>query len=267
MKKSILISSAILITFSLTAFGFMNLGAAKIEQKKTSCSKTAIVNPDFVNTSYSQIAPEFVYNVDTRFITTISKEKLDQAKSIIDILPTEETKTKEDYKNVRIAVLDKNKGKSIVGENEFLTLKQLKLLESTTYASNICIKSLCKNKNEVTGEMENYELVYYITIVPTQMAEFRDGNDALINYLKENSKDEIAIVTKDKLKFGQLNFTVTAKGTIAKVKLLSTSGYATIDERFVELIKNMPEKWNPAQNAKGQNVDQEFVFFFGLEGC
>jgi hypothetical protein len=33
------------------------------------------------------------------------------------------------------------------------------------------------------------------------------------------------------------------------------------------MITNMPGKWNPATNSKGEKVDQELVFFFGRQGC
>ena len=42
-----------------------------------------------------------------------------------------------------------------------------------------------------------------------------------------------------------------------------TTGYPSIDEKFIELIKNIPGKWIPAENAKGEKMEQEFVFTFG----
>lgn len=269
MKKNILILSALITTFSLMAFSFMNWGAKEVKLEPLSCNKMARVDYDFVNYSYLQIKPDFVYKVDNRFMTTISKEKLDKATSIIDILPKEETQTKEGYKNVRVALVGKNDKATteIMGDNERLNPAQIELLQSTDCTSNIRITSNCKQKNPYTNKLENYSLVYYITIVPSKEAEFKEGHEALLKYLKENSKEKITIVKKEQLQPGRVKFTINREGLIANVKLESTSGYPSIDEVFVGLIKNMPQKWNPAQNAQGEKVDQELVFFFGIEGC
>ena len=89
----------------------------------------------------------------------------------------------------------------------------------------------------------------------------------VIEYLKENSKEEVAIIEQDQLSACRVHFTVTKKGTIKNVKLYSTSGYSTVDKMLVEMVSTMPEKWDPATNSKGDNVDQELVFFFGKAGC
>jgi len=83
----------------------------------------------------------------------------------------------------------------------------------------------------------------------------------------ENSKEKTAIIKRDKLQPGRVSFTVTKDGAIKNVKLTSTSGYTSVDKTLVELITKMPKKWKPATNSKGDKVDQELVFFFGVAGC
>ena len=39
------------------------------------------------------------------------------------------------------------------------------------------------------------------------------------------------------------------------------------DKKMIELITNLPGKWAPAENQKGEKVDQELVISFGLMGC
>jgi hypothetical protein len=47
-----------------------------------------------------------------------------------------------------------------------------------------------------------------------------------------------------------------------------TTGYSSLDDKFIELIKNIPGLWIPAENSKGEHVDQELVFTFGpANGC
>ena len=75
------------------------------------------------------------------------------------------------------------------------------------------------------------------------------------------------IIKKDQLRPGKVHFTITPEGKIGTVQMRETSGYPAIDAHLVELINNMPGEWIPATNAQGKKVEQEWVFFFGFEGC
>ena len=215
---------------------------------------------------HQNIAFDLVYKVDSRFIARITKEKLNKAKSIIDILPKEGTEFMEIYENVVVTILGEADEIKALGNDEILNDKQLNLLKSADYSTDFYITANCKRRNE-NGELYGYDLVYYMTIIPEQEAEFAGGKEALVKYLRGNSKVVTSIITKDKLKPGRFNFTVTKAGTVENVELSSTSGYSGVDEHLVELIENMPKKWQAATNEKGEKVNQELIFFFGLEGC
>jgi hypothetical protein len=73
-------------------------------------------------------------------------------------------------------------------------------------------------------------------------------------------------VQADLLKPAKLFFTVTIKGSIKNVYLDRTSGYPDVDKTMIELISKVPSAWEPAQNTKGEKVDQELVVSFGLIG-
>ena len=60
---------------------------------------------------------------------------------------------------------------------------------------------------------------------------------------------------------------ITTDGTVSDVILESTSGYDSIDDKMIELIKSMPGKWNAATDSQGEKVEQELVYSFGLVGC
>ena len=269
MKKSILIFCTVLTTFSLTAFGYMHWSNTVTDQKETSCSKTFFFDNVLVNTFTKQGDIDLFFDVDSRFGTTITKENLNKAKSIIDILPRKATQSIVTYYSARVSILDDNQetDQRETGNSEVLNDAQIKLLQATDYSTKIYIRADYKQKNRETGELEDSYLTYFITIVPEKEAEFVNGHDALIDYLKQGSKEKTAIIKKDKLQPGKVSFTVTKEGTIANVKLTSTSGYPSVDEALVDLITNMPGKWNPAMNSKGEKVSQELVFFFGLQGC
>jgi hypothetical protein len=47
-----------------------------------------------------------------------------------------------------------------------------------------------------------------------------------------------------------------------------TTGYPSLDKKLMTLIKNIPGKWTPAENIKGEIMEQELVFTFGsADGC
>jgi hypothetical protein len=267
MKKSILIICAVLTTFSLTALGYMKWNDKALDHDGTSCAKAVLVHEEVENAKSKKADLDLVYHIDSRFIWNITKEDLHKAKSITDIVPKKATQSLVSYSEVKVAVLGEENEISETGDHEVLNDAQRKLLRSTDYSTNFHVSARCKQKNEVTGALEDYHLVYYITIVPEQEASYENGPEALIEYLRENTKDQTASIEEYKLQPGRYCFTVLKDGTIANVKLESTSGYHNIDLSLVELLSAMPGKWVPATNAKGEPVDQELIFFFGKQGC
>ena len=84
---------------------------------------------------------------------------------------------------------------------------------------------------------------------------------------KKYMKEVPALLVRPR-NFGKLmRFILGKKGSISNVKLTDTSGYPSVDEELIKIITNMPEKWEPAENSNGEKVNQEFVFFFGTQGC
>lgn len=266
MKKSILIFCTVFTSISLMAFGYINWNHSTTNSKETSCNKTLIDHKDLSKTVFSEPVIDLVYKIDSRFIARITKESLINAKSIIDIVPEEATSYRKSYQNSRISILHEHSETTEVGTSDVLNLAQRKLLQSTNYSNNIRVTSICK-KISGTGNLIDDSLVYYITIIPEKEAAYESGQQALIDYLRENSRKETAGITKDKLQPGKVLFTVTKDGTISNVKLSSTSGYDTVDNTLVDLVRSIPGSWIPATNGQGQAVDQELVFFFGLQGC
>lgn len=267
MKKSIIIFSATLTTLSLMAFGFINWNDSVIDEVETSGSMIIAMDKPAIQYYNYQVYPDFFYEVDSRFATIITKEKLHRAKSIIDIAPEESTKGIESFQNVKIGIFSGDNEKFEMGDGNVLNAAQLNLLHSTDYSTNFYIDAVSSRKNPETGKIEKDNFVYYMTVVPEKEAEYKYGHVALMNYLKENSKTEIAKVRADELKPGQAYFTVTKNGEIANIKLESSSGYTSVDNTMIELLKTLPGKWNPATNSKGEKVDQKLVFSFGTMGC
>lgn len=265
MQKSILISCTAFFVLCFTACGYTQSNTI-MNPEETASTNILVFERNLTAGVDELINLDLIYKVESRFMTRITKEKLHNAKSIIDILPKKATQFMETYENVRVSILGNDGEITEIGVSEILNEAQLKLLQSADYSTNFHINADCKQKTEF-GKLYDYDLVYYMTVVPEKEAEFTGGQDALIQYLKTNTQETTTVITKDKLQPGKVNFTVTKDGKITNVKLDSTSGFPSVDEKLIETIENMPKKWTPATNAKGENVDQELVFFFGLEGC
>ncbi len=246
MKKNLILFSTTIIALCLTAFGF-------ISWSESGATLGA--------------APEFIYDINYRSGTTITKEKLHNAKSVSDILPREADWTKHPVQRVIVSLFQDGSETTEIGDNLALNKEQTQLLRSIDYSKSFRLVATCQDQHKAVPDRElAYNLTYFITVIPEKEAEYKGGEDALIAYLKKKSKKETAIVKEDQLRQGQISFTVTKKGTIAKVELSSTSGYPSIDKAMVELITTLPRKWDPATNAKGEKVEQEFIFSFGRRG-
>jgi len=271
MKKPILIFCSVVAIFSLTALGFTNWNNAVSDHNENLCRKSVVSDNHLVGSNNEKANLDLLYKISNRW-STITKEELSKAKSITDIVPGEASKTRYSYKNVTVSILHNDKDvrdikTSEMGQSVEFNDAQIALLHSSDYSTNIRITALSRLKNDYTGIFKDDSLVYYMTIIPEKEAEFAGGPNALIDYLRENSKEKIAIKEMDQLQPGKVFFTVTKNGTIANVKLMSTSGYSSVDNELVAIIVNMPGKWDPARNLNGEKVNQEFVLFFGIVGC
>lgn len=268
MKKNVLILSLLIGSLSFMAFKFLNSNkVASCNSNLRSIQSSHSLDSEFLVFSNTVDPRDMVYKVESRFLSTISKSALNRAKTIIDILPKKATKSIESYYYARVSILDDHveTDRRAYADNEVLTTAQINLLNSTDDSGNIYIRSDYKIMGG--GALYDRHLTYFISIVPDQQAEYQDGHESLISYLRKNTEEEVKIITKDGLKGGKVRFTVTKEGLVSKVDLTSTSGYTTVDKKLVEIIENIPGNWTPASNEKGEKVDQELVFFFGQMGC
>ncbi len=270
MKKSIIILGTTLAIISLLIIGFTNGNNIEVNESKLSHNKTlALENQNFEGPIY-KVIPDLHYAVDTRF-TAIKKADIDKATTIYDFLNEGEKEQIAYVNSVDIIIIKNNQQSEIreYGTSDQLTDAQLKLIRSTGYFNHFTIRTEFKEKNADTGKLEARFFGPHITVVPDKQATYINGKDALIKYLKDNSIDDMNIIKDNKLGALKLCFTITKQGTVSDVKHdAMTTGYPSIDEKFIELIKNIPGKWTPAVNSRGEKIDQELVFTFGpADGC
>jgi len=268
MKRSVLIFCAVLLAFSLTAFRFINWNNTEPDEKEASSNEITEFEEEFASI-FNPVVTDFRYNVDSRFMIEITKEELQNARSIEDFLPKDITYPVDSYKSVQVIILDDSKqtGESATGDTDVLTAAQIELLRSVDYSSNILIRGDYVIEDEVTDGIRGLRFTPHITVVPEKQANYVSGKRMLIDYFRENGREATSFAQEDKLQPGKLYFTITKTATISNVELAATSGYESIDNRMIELILKMPGKWEPAENAKGEKVDQRLVLSYGRSGC
>jgi hypothetical protein len=268
MKKSLLITCALLTTFSLTAFGFINWTDTNSDQDGSACinideAKTLLISP-FVALEET----DFFYDFGTRF-RGVKKSTLEHATSINDFLYYDDLDKVLTYYTVSVIIIKNDEQTDIreTGKSDILTAGQIALLRSSEYSTNFVVRAEFQEKNKNFGIPKDNYFTPHLTIVPEKQAAYLPGRDALLNYFKESNKAKTVHLDKNKLQPAKLYFTVTKKGAIARIRLDRSCGYPDIDKNMIKLIAKAPGKWIPAENEKGEKVDQELVISFGLIGC
>lgn len=270
MKKSILIICSVIVVLSLMAFSFINWSNSESVQLETSVSEEVAINVNPKEKIEKNIFSDFIYDVGPRF-SPIKKADIDKAMSITDFLSKDQIQRITLYKSVEVIIIENDKESDVreFGSTDELNTAQLNLLQSSSYSTNLKIRTDFQQKNKETGELEDSYSTPHITIVPEKQAFYIGGKDTLMDFLKEHGKEVVRAnnVQADKLQPAKLFFTVTNKGSIENVKLDRSSNYLEVDKKMIELITNTDGKWHPAENTKGEKVDQELVVSFGLQGC
>jgi hypothetical protein len=272
MKKSMVLLSTVIGALSLTAFVFINhsydqgmvITATAHNEKDSVRIKTELSCCDnILPPSRAEIREPFVYEIGSRFIATVTKKQIEKATNVHDLLPTNADWSTFPVERLNVT-LERDTKQTEIGPDMTLTDAQLALLMSASYSDNF---SLVANGKQVRHDRRLHDLVYYISVVPEKEAAYAHGKDNLMAYLKEKSKEVIANVDGEKLQPGQISFTVSTQGTITDVALVQTSGYIGIDIIMIELLNNAPGSWEPAENGKGEKIEQTFTFFYGRIGC
>jgi hypothetical protein len=264
MKKSVITIGTILIILGLLITGCTNQNDSEINNKDLALETKNIEGPILKD------IPDLYYGVDARF-AAVKKADIHNATTIYDFLNDGEKEQIEHINSVDVIIVKDNQLSHIsaYGTDANLTDAQKKILRSTDYFSHFTVRTEFKGKNKETGKLEERFFGPHITVAPEKQAIYNDGKESLINYLKDNSKENMNVIKRDNLGAIKLSFIVTKNGTVTNVKHdAMTTGYPSIDERFITLIQNIPGEWTPAQNAKGEKIDYEFVFTFGpRDGC
>jgi len=206
--------------------------------------------------------PAFTIDIGSRFIAKTTKQNLQKATSINDIIPEISGQEKRLFKQVETAIITGETEVNEFGKTHELNAKQKELLHSADYGTNFYIRGDYADKLSF-----NDHLIYYISVVPEQEATYISGRESLLTYLQENCALLLSHIDSRQLQPGRLLFEVSTEGTVSHAEIESSCGFAAIDSHVLGLIKDAPGKWQPAKNAEGKLIAQQFIVFFGTQGC
>jgi hypothetical protein len=270
MKKRLIILGTSLIILSLLIVGFTHRNNHEAKTAKLSHNKTLAFENQIIDGPIYKVIPDLYYGVDTRF-AAIKKTDIDKATTIYDFLNEGEKQLIDHINSVDIIIIKNNQQSDIreYGTSDQFTGAQQKLIRSTPYFNHFTIRTEFKEKNKETGKLEARFFGPHITVVPDKQATYVNGKEALIQYFKDNSRNDMNIIEENKLGAIKISFIITKEGKVSSVKHdAMTTRYPTLDEKFMTLIENIPGKWISAENSKGEKIEQELVFTFGpANGC
>ena len=268
MKKNVFIISLVLITLSLTAYGFM-----RSNQSATDIAATVIIDGiSEVDATDKDIDKKsvkaFLYDVGPRF-NHIKKKDLINLRSFDDYIGQVHAQRIVAYKSLSVILLDNDKqtDTKLTTDSGIFSSAQLELMKSFDYSTNLLLYADYTEKWKESDKIVNSSWTPYLTIVPETQASYNNGEESSIDYLKHNSKENIENITQDKLQSGQIFFTVTKKGLVSNIEIATSSGYPLIDEKIKDLISKSSGNWEAAKTMKGEKIDQTLTVFFGRMGC
>ncbi|WP_034062333.1 hypothetical protein [Lacinutrix jangbogonensis] len=261
-NQSTLLSLSIFIAFSFNNCKDSNESA--LNSKDT--AQLELVDQ---NMKPGKAESDYYYGIGSRF-EAISKTDLDNATTIYPFNRDHENERIEKINSTEIIIIenDRRTDRREYGRSENLTDGQKALFKSLDYSKHFSMKTLFKEKTTENIVLDEQKFNPHYTVVPEIEAFYIEGEDAIINYLIENSRVETLNLDSKKVRAAKIYFKISKKGTLKNVYMERTTGYPILNTKLIELISTIPGQWEPAKNSNGEIVEQEFAFTFGpKDGC
>ncbi|NNE28787.1 MAG: energy transducer TonB [Saprospiraceae bacterium] len=220
----------------------------------------------YVSFSPLSSAQQVGYDIRSTYQRPVLKENIASAKSLLDINPGHPSSWIEKYISVQVSTTTDGVTSVSEGTTEILNEKQKSLLQNAVIGTEVRFSIKYYPKNY--GHAKDFkEIKYGLTLVPKFEAQFPGGEQARIQYLKENAIDKIPVDQFNKIELASITFIVDKDGRVSDIQMGDSSGNKEIDKILHEAIQNMPT-WIPAKSRNGKTVEQEFELNVGsMIGC
>ncbi len=197
---------------------------------------------------------------------SITKEKLNNVQTLIDINPNYESSWIREYISVEILAICKESIKKVVSKNDSLSQSQKDIMNMADLGSVISVVVQYIPENTLTHN-DIKEIEFSFVVDPEHDAKYSGGHRQLKRYLKEKIIDKIPDTTFKNYELAAVKFMVDEDGQIIDPALFWSSNNEKVDELLVDAICNMPI-WEPAEYANGEKIKQEFALTVGnMKSC
>lgn len=262
MKKLIITSASVLV-FCINAFA----------DKKANKDTNELINlqNEYINDSVAlaDTMQPLYFKVTGDFDRCIKQEKLADCTSLSDIIEYYPFNWITTYDSVEILTTCNSKQVRTIGKDEKLSKEQMLSLKQCDIGTEVFINVWYKFINTFNDDVpENHQMHVKMMIVPEKDAEYIEGYEQLITYLKLNVKDKLIRTDSKKFSGCYILFKINEQGKIKDAHISKSTGDAATDKLLLDVINKMPT-WKPAENSKGKKVKQQFVFSVeqGMGGC
>ena len=223
----------------------------------------------FLNPGYSQdsSADELKYEVNRIYpYISISKEKLMEAQTLIDLDRNYKSSWVKEYISVEILASYKGSIRKARGSNDILSQEQKDIMDMADAGTDILVKVQYLPDNTLRHN-DIKEMDFTFSVNPENEAVYPGGQQQLKQYLNEKAIDKIPQGSFSNYALAAVKFTVNEEGQIIDAQVFESSKDEKIDALLLETIRTMPS-WTPAEYANGIKVKQEFVLTVGnMESC
>jgi TonB family protein len=265
MKKKILAFSVVLVAVSLTAYGLID----QYRSNQPNQVELFTQQTDLVPLTLSSILKleestrDFPLDVSSRFYMTRTLTELHEMKSFQEYFIQAEPIYEIESISVVLFDDEMKDYKMEMGKTMECTQEQLKLIQEMQYSDNFRIDAYFKR----AGTDQRDHWTPHISVVPETQAVFSLGGEAFMDYLKGSFAGFTKGVNLEKIEPGKISFTVDKNGAIKNARVKSSCGYQDVDAQALEVIRSAPGMWIPAENARGEKIEQEFYLSFVNMGC
>lgn len=223
----------------------------------------------FATTVLSQLASfpsDYRYDLHASYSRIIKKDKVTGGNTLSEIVPGYPVNWISAYVSVEVSGTCNGIVQSSLGTDERLTEEQKAILAAADPGSAVTVDVSYRYIEPVTHETENNRMHFSLTLIPEKEAEFPGGPGELKKYLDRNGVHKLlnpfaknGPPFPDKAKQTVIRFSVNEKGEVTDPRIWKTSGNAGADGQLLQIIGRMP-RWEPAKDAKGKPVKQDFEF-------